>query len=84
MAHLSGSWYNSPVISDKNLLAWKRKKSDAEPEKEALYGGSQSTGSNGDIKRRENGQPNISRIWDTFKSVVEVERSSPHRFTQPL
>ncbi len=54
--------YNSPMISDKNLWAWKRKKSDAEPEKEALYSGIQSTGGNGDIKRREDGQPTISRI----------------------
>jgi hypothetical protein len=46
------------MISDKNLLGWKRKQTDAEPEKETLYSGIQSKGSNGDIKRRENGQLN--------------------------
>ncbi|GER89899.1 hypothetical protein KDW_40610 [Dictyobacter vulcani] len=47
------SHYNSPRNLDKNLLAWKRKKSDAKPEKEAIFSRIQSAGSKGDIKRRK-------------------------------
>jgi hypothetical protein len=65
--------YHAPRNLDKNLLAEKRKKTHTEPETEVIYSRLQGTGSKGDIERRENSEPIIGRIWDSFEPVVEVE-----------
>ncbi len=65
-----GTLYNAPRNLDKNLLGWKRKQTDAEPEKEAVYSRIQSSGSQGDIEGRENREPIIGRIRDPFKPVI--------------